>query len=535
MTQLLLLLQLRLRLIARVVQGGAGRQVGRWPLLFLFVLAGVLLMTGLSVAPAAFMAVSEHGAGGLLAAIGLIHLGWLVMAMLMTSLSEALDLRRMLRYPVSPRLVYLFNIAATPIDLPALVFVPSLMACVLAAGLRMGPLAGAGTALAVSFIALYTGALLQLANTAFERFLRHEWVRAIAGLLLALFFVAPQMMGRVRAHAADLVELGVGIGASLRWVPTVSLPALIAQGAMTGDPLQLAAGTAGAAILLYLIAALGAAFAVQVARAPEPVARVRARVGAAPARSRTLDTRVPGQIATLLGRELRYLARNPALIVNLGLLPVYLYFFVVARPLGRTGGEYFAVFWVIQIVSTYALNQFGFDRGGVRQFFMLPVSTRRVVVAKNLLISLVTVVTAGLAALTLALLRQPLSSAQSIRAGLILLLCLPLNLISGNISSVRVALPMRASFGPARRGRGWANVGRSLGVMLGQVVAVAVPLVLAIIAPPERRFMVGAIGLGLETVAAWAWWWSTLDRAARRLSDERESLLTALASANEEG
>lgn len=531
MTQILLLLQLRLRLIARA----GGRQAGTWPLVFLFVFAGVLLMTGVSIAPAAYVAVSEHGAGGLLAALGLVHLGWLAMAMFMSSLGEALDLRRMLRYPVSPRLVYLFNIAATPIDLPALVFVPSLVACVLAAWLRMGPLAGAGTALAVSFIALYTGALLQLANTAFERFLRHEWVRAIAGLMLALLFLAPQMMGRVRAEAADLAELGVRIGASLRWVPTVSLPALIAQGAMTGVPLQLAAGTAGAAILLYLIAALGAAFAVQVARAPEPVARMRARAGAAPQRSHALDTRVPGQIATLLGRELRYLARNPGLIVNLLLLPAYLYVFVVARPMGRMGGEYFSVFWVIQIVSTYALNQFGFDRGGVRQFFMLPVALRRVVVAKNLLISLVTVVTAGLAVLTLAVLRQPLSAAQSVRAALIVLLCLPLNLISGNISSVRVALPMRASLGAARRGRRWANVGRSLGVMLGQLIVVAVPLVFAIIYPPERRFMVGAIGLGLETIAAWAWWWSTLDRAARRLSDERELLLTALASANEEG
>ena len=127
----------------------------------------------------------------------------------------------------------------------------------------------------------------------------------------------------------------------------------------------------------------------------------------------------------------------------------------------------------------HSTNQFSFDLGGVRLYFLLPVDPRRVVLTKNVLCMTIVVVEVLLIVATATVFRLPLPWLPAILAMVGLLTALPVQLVIGNRSSVINAVPAtwRMGMRPPRM-----DTRAAVAPMLG-LAGVAV----AVIAPPSPR------------------------------------------------
>src|SRR2546421_4181680 len=185
-----LLLGVKMRLLGRSLLRRSPTQT----VIAALVLAAVLAPLWLGVGRVAATAVARYGADGALAVLGSVHLGWLVSAFLFSAFSEGLELRTLLRYPVRPATVFVLNVLLAPFDLVALFLVPPLAAAVVASGRLAGPGAAAGVALACVLTLLTTGVALHILLAVLGRFLRREWSRAVAGLVVGLAVAAPALL-----------------------------------------------------------------------------------------------------------------------------------------------------------------------------------------------------------------------------------------------------------------------------------------------------------------------------------------------------
>ncbi len=542
--------RLLLWLKARLILGSFSRRRGWTGVGGFILLAAVFSPVWTGGAITAHHVVLRHGGLGIAAVFALVHVVWLYVAVVMGAFTEAFDPRRLLRYPVDQRAVYLFNVLAAPLDVAALFFAPPLVAAVLAAA-ESGPAAGAFTALAALSLVLATSAVLQILLALLGDFLKHEWARAVGGLLIGIVIMAATWGLRAGAAPGGRRAMGGvgnfeplvhGLAAGGEWIVTAILPVRAAAAAFEGRLAPAALWLAASGLAAYALIRAGARLALRVAMDREtrgafrPSSGSRSAAGGLGLGDRLLAAAFPRDLAVLVGRELRTYARTPQILIGLCTAPLLVAFFTrTDNP--ATGNVYWAAFLSLTPALNLSANQFGLDREGVRAYFMLPIDEIRLLLAKNLALVLLILVEAAAVAGMLVLTSYSVTAIDALTGTACVVATLPAILTVGNVLSVRSPWRMTFRMGGAPKGAvgsAFAQVA-VLGVM---ALLLFVPSLLAEhlwVGPGRRPELAALAGIAFEAAAAWVVWAMLLDGAAASLVRRREHVLDALARPEETG
>jgi predicted permease len=491
----------------------------------------------------AYLGAKNLGAPAVSAGFGLVHLGWAAASLLLGSFAEGFDLRLLLRYPVPPRAAFWLNVLVAPLELTAFFLLPPLGALAVGSAMRAGLGAGVLVALAGAGLLLITSALTQLLLALLGRFLRREWTRALFGLIAGLIFALPALAlrGTIGAHRtgalAQMQAAAEGAATVFVWLPTTALPTRAAQAALQGAPAQallLLLATAGFLALFVQICAQVALSEALNRQAPAAADPVRSLIGR-PLELR-LERLLPTDLALLVARELRTYLRTPQVLMGLLTAPLIIVVLTRDRSLGPETGAFFVAFAALVTALNLSANQFGLDQAGVRLLFLLPVTGRRVLLAKNLAVTTVTVLGAVVGVTAARAVGAPIDLLAGLTAFATLAAALPVVLTFGNRLSI--SHPWRMTFR-----MGGAPPGAMLSAMaqmaaLGVVGVALAPGLLVLPAVFGPTTLIRCVSLGITVLIAgtlWFLWSLFLTTSASALDRQREHIIDRLAHPHETG
>lgn len=525
------LAELRLRLLWRRLRGDSGvpELVARIATFAVAIPAG-LAFAALTAAGAYQAARAGPGLRSSIPVAALYFGVWQTWMAVSLSVSDRsqLDLRRFLVYPLPPARTYGYGLAASVLGDPFTWFWCLLLlgAFAGAALARPGPWLALLALVSLGFVAA-TAAMAALVQELLGRLLRGRRARevGIAAIYLGLAFLVASSSG---GGGRPGVFQALRALARVRWL---AYPAALASEAgaalFTG---RVAAALPWLAALL-LSAALGGWAAYRLALAD---ARSGGEGAGVAARATGRGWRLPGRLAPLLEKEVKYLLRHPLVAVLALVVPVLAGFFgwKIAPHLPEEAGEVVRLLPLAGLAvythlatEVFWLNAFGVDRGGARAWFLAPVRLEDALAAKNAAVYLVSlalflVSAAVLTATGGAPPAWAAAAALALHAGLA-----PWFLTAGN--AVSVLVPRAASHSLQRGGRlspVTALAGMALISAVSGLFALPVLGALRLEAPwlvAASWGALGAAGLGL-----YRW---VLPRTARLLSARREALLAAVA------
>jgi hypothetical protein len=187
---------------------------------------------------------------------------------------------------------------------------------------------------------------------------------------------------------------------------------------------------------------------------------------------------LPGPVAAIVEKELRYMVRNGPLLMTLVIPPVMVLFFSMTWANARRTPGFLqrspdmmfpsSVGYALLVLAPFALNSFAYDGRGIQLLLAAPVRFREVLLGKNLALG-GTIFAEGLAIWGLvALLREPPHMATVAATLCMLLFAIFLNFIAGNVLSLRA--PRAFDFGSFRQKQSPITVLAVLGIQLFLVV-----------------------------------------------------------------
>ncbi len=465
--------------------------------------------------------------GGLI----LVFLYWLIIPVLLASKGSSLDIRKLLVYPIPSaeffRLEMLLRLTA------------AIEVLIVIAGAFFGLLFNSAVPFwgpfALLVFVLFTMSTALGFHDMLGRLMARKGVRELVALLFILVAALPQVLASRRNVPGSKGGRGLqAIGAAASWM---GWPWTAAA--------RLATGHADARAAAILLAWTAAAW-IFGRRQFERTLRFDASAsGASPALSRRArwtgwfstwpNALFADPLAAMVEKEIRFLSRASrfrTLFVmgfSFGLL--------IWWPLafGRHGQDPgFMARNYVAVVSLYAVlllsdalfwNVFGMDRSAAQLYFVVPVETTRVLLAKNIAALFFILLETTIAAVICAIVRLPISPAQVAEAYAVTFVATLLLVSIGNITSfyaprfVDPTKPLRAS-----------RSGRIQAMMLIVYPVVAVPLALAYLA--RYAFDSEAAFFGVVALAAIFGvivYRLALTSAAQMAAARREEILSALA------
>lgn len=379
--------ELRLLLSLRKLKGKGGVPdlVARAVMLVLAVPVGIA-MAALGTGPAAWRAV-RYGSLVQLAASGLfigIWSSWTALGLTLND-RESFDLRRMLVYPVSPALTFVYEQVAALVGDPFSLFWSLLL---------FGAFGGAALArpgawlvmLALTHVlfAFGTVCMVSLLQELLARALRMRRVRelGVAAIYIGCLLVAVHVStGGARGVWQVMLTL-----TELRWA---AYPAALASEAALrlyhGESLHALPWIAGQALAVLLTGWAAYRLALADALAGGAGGQGSGAAGG-------LGWRIPGRMGPILEKELKYLLRHPLMSV-LGLVVPALAGIIgwAGLPIPLPGAPELSgamplfafALYTLLVTQTVWLNAFGWDRGAARTWFLAPVRAVDVLRAKN--------------------------------------------------------------------------------------------------------------------------------------------------------
>lgn len=342
-----------------------------------------------------FAYASKTGAPALLVVFGCVQFVVLWVSLLTGAMGRTFELDKLKRYPLRPLAVFAANTLASFAEPVMVMALPSVFAAAIGVGVHSGVAAGAAAVLGGVLLMLVSATLLQVLLALLDDLLRREWMRYVAALFFTLTIVGFQVLvtGRTSKFVTQAKQAGITpermsaqAAAIFENIPTIAAPAS-AAGAHPAGPYEAPwLGLLLCGVMLAVPTWFGArVMASGAIRAsgggPVRTKDVAASTGGFAPR---LPWLTPAQ-ALLVSREFRYLARTPALLYQMAVIPLTA---IGLSFVGRSGDTPFgAIMPMFLLVSSFAgrnLMMWGYDGPGLRTLFLLPFRARDLVLSKNL-------------------------------------------------------------------------------------------------------------------------------------------------------
>lgn len=319
------------------------------------------------------------------------------------------DAGRLLLYPVSLTKIFAIDFVSELVSLPTIFAAPTIFGMALGAGLAQESV---GRALLLGAVACACGLTLsKMLSTAIGSLMRRRQTRGETALALlgGTLGLTGALMGQLAPYLARHADSFKGI----RWTPPGAAAVALSEGLRAGGE----ASFIWALVTLSSYALLFVLVSYRIARR----AALGIGGGSGRARAKRSATRENGEqyagwqlplmsaeMSALVEKELRYALRNAQLKV-VAVMAVGLTIVLRMAPLtgasgGRRGGwesfspyaegagAVFSVLYVFMLVSPLSTNLFGYDGAGVRAYVLAPVERWKILVGKNIALTLVTAV-----------------------------------------------------------------------------------------------------------------------------------------------
>lgn len=418
---------------------------------------------------------------------GVLYLMWATVPLSIGG-SKQFDAGKLLMYPITLRKLFAVDFISELTTLHSVFAVPSMLAICIGAGLGSGNLT---RALIIAFPAILFGvALSKWLSTVIGSLVRRKRARgetiialigAVAGLGAA---VAGQVAPRLIEHAESI--------RSLRWTPPGAAAFLLGA-----DPAndQLAYAIAFLTLSAYAVVLIVATYwmARRAALGLEGRRKQKAVVDRDVMAEGYSGWRLPfasSELSAIIEKELRYAMRN-AQVRMMALMPLILIFIRLlnsenwnTRPqaptdflaygsgLLATGG----VLYVFLILAGLSCNLFAFEEGGMRALILSPVDRRKILVGKNIALTVIAFVFCIVLLILNAIVFRDLTAPDLLFIALSFVTFAAISSTVGNWLSIRFPKHMR--FGKRM------NVSGMAGFLL-------IPLIVVLAMPPLFATLVG--------------------------------------------
>lgn len=447
-----------------------------------------LMMTGLVVGGGIFFGVTtyyvvSHGQWQWLAGLmWIVFLFWQIYPIFAASVGAQFDFSNLLRFPLRFTSFLILSVVYGLFDPGAVSSVFWLFCMWIGLGIARPAMLGWALLVLLAFAAMN----LFFARMLFawiEKWLARRRTREILGFVFILIIIGFQLIvptiEHYQHHRADL---------QAAWLVTLVSVGNVLPPGLAGRSLQLGLSSnfvQAAYLFLFLIIYAAAFFYLLRIRLVaqfhgENLSETSAAApsGAAPRKARPLSAAksassswvipgIPGPIAAVFEKEVRYSFRSGPMLIQLLAPLIIVAIFSVAIHQPHThphkGGDFFDIAFrngfMFPIVIAYmfliqmniVFNCFAFEGTGIQFFLLAPVRFRDVIMGKNLFVSLVSVIESFLVLLLLSLIFSPPPLVIVVATFAALLYGTLGNLAVGNLLSV--AFPRRLEFGVFRQKR----------------------------------------------------------------------------------
>lgn len=418
---------------------------------------------------------------------GILYLMWATVPLSIGG-SKQFDAGKLLMYPITLRKLFAVDLVSELTTLHSVFAVPAVLALCIGAGLGSGNLT---TSLIIAFPAILFGiALSKWLSTVIGSLVRRKRARgetivALIGAVAGLGAAAAGQVAPILVKHAESIRY-------LRWTPPGAAAFLLTTNAAVDQ----------ASYAVALIALTG--YAVALVVATYWLAR-RAALGLEGKRRRKVSVQpttveaysgwqlpfMSAQLSAVLEKELRYAMRN-AQVRMMALMPLILIvvrfinskrlattrpsaaddFFVYGSGLLPLGG----VLYVFLILAGISCNAFAFEEGGMRTLILSPVDRRKILLGKNIALTVIALVFSIVLLILNAIIFRDLSLRDIVFVSLSFLIFAAISSSIGNWISIRFPKHMR--FGKR------LNVSGVAGLLL-------IPMVVVLAAPPLLATVVG--------------------------------------------
>jgi ABC-2 type transport system permease protein len=470
-----------------------------------------------------------------------VFLFWQFLPLLLATSTTSFDFRSLLRFPLRYSVFFLLSLAYALFD-PAALGSLLWLACI-AAGIAWAQLDLLPWTLLV--LAVYAGMNLILSRMVFswlERLMARRRTREALAAIFLLCLLSFQLVSafgsrwqrRLKPHARAAL-------AALQPFPPGLAGRALAAGAEGNAPAALVStGLLGAYALAFghlLHRRLRAQYRGEdlgesPAATASPAAASAASFSSASSASFG-SSFLPGPVAAVFDKELRYLYRNSMTALNLvlPLLLIILFSFTWSGP--RRGAGLItrspelafpgAVAYMFLILAPFAHNSFAFDGRGIQLLLAAPVPFRAVLLGKNLLFGLIVAVETAVVWLMVSILFRPPGAWMALATIAGVLFALLIHFMVGNWLSL--AFPRRFEFAQYRRRASGVSV--LVGLLL-QIALMGFFAIVFVLARGFRRAWLLPLILFILSAIALAAYRVTLERFTRFAAEKREVLTTQL-------
>jgi ABC-2 type transport system permease protein len=451
--QLAAVAELRWRIFANSLRTFRGRLelASRIFIGLAFVAGGIGGAVGLG--GAAWFVISQGNAEWLGGLLWPVFLFWQLFPLMATAFTQNVESANLLRFPLSYRSYFLIRLVYGSLD-PA-----TAVASLWLLGIDIGIGVTRPSMLAWATIVLLTFALVNLilARMLFawlERWLAQRRTREIMGILFFLFILSFQLIGPLMAvyehrSVPETRILGQKLSNAQRPLPPGLAAAAIAGAAQrrTGsNPVTtsvlpfLLLGCYGIAFLWLLNFRVRAEYRGE--NLSESAGRKALTSGLQAVRPGWNLPGLPGPVAAVFEKELRYLGRSGPMLFTL-IVPLFM--LAVFRSSGKNEGLFahapgltfpLGAAYSLLLLTNLSYNNFGADGGGTQFFFASPARFRQIMLGKNLAHAAVFAVEVLLVWLGTCLLYRPPSIGVTLATLAGILFVLPIDLAAGNLFSI---------------------------------------------------------------------------------------------------
>ncbi len=466
-----------------------------------------------------------------------LFLAWQVVPVSIASFQEQFDIGSLLRFPVGFGAFFLLHLIFGMVDVSTILGGFCCLGVLVGATLARPDMFG-WVALVLLVFAGFNVLLVRAIAAWIDRWMAQRRTREIVGAIFFLVLLGMQLLNpaywqqkhphvSAQSRAAGLRWLDRA-NAIQRWLPP-GLAAFEVQRSATSQPLP-----AVEAVGLLGIYVLGAAGVLGWRLHGEYRGE---NFSDAPSRRkverRTRDWVIEGSgpIAAIIEKELRVLMRAMPLIYGMA-APLIMVFVLSGLFVRRGAAAGHAMSMSLLISLAYAIigftqllyNNLGPEGPGIQVLFLCPTPMRTVILAKNMLHSLLFLVDAVLVCI-IASLRVGWPAPAAIAATIAwLMFALPVHLAAGNALSL--VMPYRMNLGRITRQRG--SQLNALFSMLIQFAVLGVgALVFAVCSFLGNLWMAVPVLLAFS-IAAIVVWWRQLDHVDAIAARRRESLMATL-------